>query len=191
MRKLFAVFALLAISGIPTLAQDKPLFEVNGGYTFLDWQKPPIPILGESDYLHYNGFNVGGAVHFTSIVSLALDLTGTYNSSGPFTRIYSYLVGPRLYPIGHHKLTPYIHGLAGAATFVFPADFGPSETKFSFEVGGGVDWAVGKHLAIRLGQFDYQQTRFLHSEEIGLNAPPNNQDNFKYSAGVVLRFGEK
>jgi opacity protein-like surface antigen len=193
MRKLFAVFALLAVSGIPTLAQDKPLFELSGGYTFQDWQVPAI-LEPPPDYYHYNGFNAGGAVHFTRLVSLALDVTGTYltTSGPPSTSIYSYLAGPRIYPLGHHRLTPYFHGLVGAATYHVPSDVGiPSETKFAWEIGVGLEYTLLRHVAIRLGQFDYEQTRFLHSFAGVPVVPKSNQDNYKYSAAVVFRFGEK
>jgi hypothetical protein len=44
-----------------------------------------------------------------------------------------------------------------------------------------------KHVAIRLGQFDYQRTQFLRYVDPSVD----NQNNFKYSDGVVFRFGEK
>jgi opacity protein-like surface antigen len=194
MKNLFAVLVLLAVSGIPTFAQDKPLFEVSGGYTFQSWQVPTY-LLPPPDYYHYNGFNAGGAFHFTQLVSLALDVTGTYNTfQGESTSIYSYLAGPRIYPLGHRRLTPYVHGLFGAASYNVPSSEAaavPSETKFAWEVGAGLEYSLLRHIAIRLGQFDYEQTRFLHSEDVQSGLSKSNQDNYKYSAGIVFRFGEK
>lgn len=195
MTKLFAVLSLVAVSGISTLAQSKPLFEVSGGYTFQSWEVPTL-FVPPPDYYHYNGFNAGGAFHFTQHVSLALDVTGTYNTTGgESTAIYSYLAGPRIYPLGHHRLTPYFHGLVGAATYHVPSSEAalgvPSETKFAWEVGGGIEYTAMRHVAIRLGQFDYEQTQFLHSEDAAQVLPKSNQNNYKFSAGVVFRFGEK
>lgn len=209
MKKLFAIFVFLTISSIPTVAQFKsssqvgPLFEVNGGYTFQRWETPPIFQPGPSS-LNFNGFNAGAAYHITRWLAGVVDVTGTYNSTsdpvnGPSkTHIYSYLFGPRFYPVGHHLLTPYVHGLFGIATYNLdvPAfggnpPFSESNNDFSFAVGGGVDLSLGKRFAIRLGQFDYQQTRFLHTDDLNAGLPQSNQNNFKYSGGIVIKFGEK
>src|SRR5271156_2873509 len=193
MKKLFAVLALLAISGIPTLAQERedetPLFDLNAGYSYLRWEAPPVaqPPSSES----YNGFNVGGAFNFTSWAALALDVNGTYNTSqGVSTHIYRYLAGPRIYPLHHHKLSPYVQGLVGVGPYHFPTDIAPSETKLSFEIGGGADYTVWKNVALR-GEADYQWTQFLHAISTESFEPPNNQNNFKASVGVVVRFGKK
>lgn len=186
MKKLFALFALLAVSSISTFAQGRPLLEVNGGYTFQRWEVPTF--LQPPSSLNYNGFNVGGALHVTSWAALAADITGTYNhQNGVDTHIYSYLVGPRIYPLGHHRMTPYVHGLVGVASLHIPGNIPATEGKFSFEIGGGLDYSLARHFAIRLGQFDYQQTRFLRYVDPSVG----NQNNFKYSAGLVVRFGER
>jgi opacity protein-like surface antigen len=208
MKKLLAVFALLAVSGVPALAQERggetPLFEVNAGYTFMHWQVPPA--LGTPpNYYNYNGFNAGAAYNITHWFAAVADISGVYNSqpntgSGPTnSHIYSYLFGPRVYPLGHHKLTPFVHALFGVSTFRLniPAFGGnpalPPETDnaFSFAVGAGLDWKVTKHIAIRLAQLDYQETRLLHTLAADSQVSPDNQNNFKYSGGVVIRFGEK
>jgi len=207
MKKLFAVFALLAFSGIPTLAQGRggetPIVEVNAGYTYMRWQVPPVLTPPPSDY-NYNGFNAGASYNFTRWLAAAVDVSGVYNSqpntgSGPSnTHIYSYLFGPRIYPVGHHKLTPYVHALFGISTFDFNAPafggspaFSLSDNAFSFAIGGGIDWRITRHIAIRLAQLDFQQTRLLHTIAVQSMVPADNQNNFKYSGGVVFRFGEK
>jgi len=48
--------------------------------------------------------------------------------------------------------------------------------------GGGIDLKVSKHFSIRPVQAEYFLTRIPD----GLN---NRQNNFRYSAGVVFRFG--
>lgn len=186
MKKLLALFALLAVSGIPTLAQGRPLFEFNGGYTYQRWDVPTV--LQPPSSLNYNGFNVGGAFHVMNWLALAADITGTYNSqNGADTNIYSYLAGPRIYPLGHHKLTPYGHALFGVSSLHIPRNIPETEGKFSFAIGGGLDYSLGRHFAIRLGQFDYQRTQFLRYADPSID----NQNNFKYSAGVVVKFGER
>jgi opacity protein-like surface antigen len=195
MKKLFAVFALLAITGIPTLAQERgeetPLLEGNAGYTFLRWQNPPAAQPPSST--NYNGFNVGAAYNFTDWLGLALDVSGTYNTSqGVQTDIYTYQAGPRIYPLHHHRLSPYVQGLIGAGTFHFPVLVGPTETKLAFEIGGGVDYTLWKMIALR-GEADYQWTQFLHGEarELIPPVPANDQNNFKFAASLVVRLGHK
>jgi hypothetical protein len=48
--------------------------------------------------------------------------------------------------------------------------------------GGGIDFKVSKHVSVRPVQADY----FLTKIPDGLN---NRQNNFRFSAGVVFRFG--
>jgi len=207
MKKLFAVLALLAVSSIPALAQERggetPLFEVNAGYTYMRWEVPPVLQPGPN-YYNYNGFNAGAAYNITNWLAAALDTSGVYNSqpntgSGPFsTDIYSYLAGPRVYPLGHHRLSPYVHALFGVATFHFHAPpfgesgaFSQSSTNFAFDFGGGVDWSLGRHFAWRVGQVDYERTQALHTLAVENSVPANNQNNFKFSTGLVIRFGSK
>jgi len=66
-----------------------------------------------------------------------------------------------------------------------------TDNAFSFAFGVGMDWKLTKHIAVRLGQVDYQQTRLLHTLAAETAQPANNQNNFRYSGGVVIRFGEK
>jgi opacity protein-like surface antigen len=207
MKKLFAVLALLAVSGIPTLAQARdggegaPLFEVNGGYTYMRWQVPDFERPPSS--FNYNGFNAGAALHIFNWLALATDISGVYNTQGASganatSHIYSYLAGPRIYPLGHHRLTPYVHGLVGLASYNLhvPASsgipvFDETDNNLSFAVGGGVDWNWTKHISIRVAQLDYQQTRALRADAVALGGAAQNQNNFKYSGGVVIRFGER
>jgi opacity protein-like surface antigen len=100
--------------------------------------------------------------------------------------------------LGHHTLTPFVHALFGVSTFHFNAPafggspaFSESDNAFSFAFGGGLDWKVTRHIAIRLAQVDYQQTRLLHTIAVQSLVSPDNQNNFKYSGGIVIRFGEK
>ena len=48
-------------------------------------------------------------------------------------------------------------------------------------LGGGVDWAVSKHLWFRLPQVDY-----YHTQLNNLNG--NEQNRIRLNAGIVTRF---
>ena len=105
--------------------------------------------------------------------------------------IFTAMAGPRLYPFGHHKLTPFGHFLYGAgidATAV-PAFGGyPGNTSAVFvrgwQVGGGLDYNRWAHWGIRLIQFDYVDAKFL-----GNGIP--GQASKRISVGFVYHIGEK
>jgi hypothetical protein len=50
-------------------------------------------------------------------------------------------------------------------------------------LGGGLDVSAGKHLAIRLGEFDYVLSRYSNPL-----TSTSNQNNFRYCGGLVLKF---
>jgi opacity protein-like surface antigen len=205
MKKLFAVLALLAVSGIPTLAQERgggegtPVFEFGGGYTYRSFNVPFSP------RLNMNGWNATAEYAVKRWLSVAADIDGTYKTQTDpdpsatgkdKTDIYSFLFGPRLYPLGHHRLTPFVHALfgVGRSSLSLPAlpdipvpATNPTENDFTFAVGGGLDFSLGRHFAIRVAKFDYEQTRFYQANASG--AP--NQNNFKYSAAFLIKLGEK
>jgi hypothetical protein len=54
---------------------------------------------------------------------------------------------------------------------------------FSMSVGGGLDVNLSKNLAIRVAELDYFLTRYTNPI-----TSTNNQNNFRYMAGVVFRF---
>ena len=49
-------------------------------------------------------------------------------------------------------------------------------------VGGGVDFKVSEHFAVRPIQAEYFRTNFTDGAR-------NHQNDFRYSAGIVFRFG--
>jgi hypothetical protein len=53
-----------------------------------------------------------------------------------------------------------------------------SDSAFTMAFGGGLDYNLNRKFAVRVGQFDYLPTRF----------GGETQNNFRYSAGVVVRF---
>jgi hypothetical protein len=55
---------------------------------------------------------------------------------------------------------------------------------FTMAVGGGVDFNLGKLIAIRLGEVDYFLTRYTNPF-----TNTNNQNSFRYAGGVVFKFG--
>ncbi|MGH9712726.1 MAG: outer membrane beta-barrel protein [Candidatus Acidiferrales bacterium] len=197
MKNLIALFAFLAICSISTFAQDTPVVQVGGGYTFRSFNVP------QSSRLDMNGWNATAEYNIKRWLAVAADFDGTYKSQpdtlfiglSDKTDIYSFVFGPRIYPLGHHRLSPFVHAMfgVGRSSVTVPnppptgATFSQSENDFAFTFGGGLDLSLGRHFAIRVAKVDYEQTRFYHAFTPG--AP--NQNNFKYSAAFLIKLGSK
>jgi opacity protein-like surface antigen len=176
MRKSFWVLAFLAIFAfvLPARAQDEtPKAELYVGYDYvrLNSGGTPFNFNGGSGQLAYNVNHWLGAVG---------DLGGYYTSNGFHAGIISYQFGPRINFRGHGRVTPFTHVLFGGARSI---DISPENT-FAMTVGGGVDFKISEHFAIRPVQAEYFRTNFTD----GAN---NRQNNFRYSAGIVFRFGAR
>jgi len=48
-------------------------------------------------------------------------------------------------------------------------------------LGGGADWHVGEKWSVRVAQLDYLLTRFAS----------DTQNNFRFSTGLMYRFGSR
>ena len=89
--------------------------------------------------------------------------------------VYNFLFGPRV-AVRFGRLTPFAHALFGGA-HVSETRSGFSDTSFALAMGGGVDYKLVPAVAWRL-QGEYLRTRFFNT----------NQDNLRFSTGIVLRF---
>ena len=210
MKRLIVLLGLIVLFSLPTLAQDTPTFEVNGGYTYRSWDTPDSP------RFNMNGWNVGATYNFNHWLGFAGSVDGAYNHQNADvvdqfppvdTWIYTYTFGPRIYPLGHHKITPFGEALFGGGhvnahspAFVCTAiarrqreggtqcpAVTQTDNTFTFSLGAGIDVSLTTHWAVRVAEVDYERGGFFGS---GSNGAPY-QNNFKYSAGVIYRFGLK
>jgi hypothetical protein len=104
--------------------------------------------------------------------------------------IYSIMAGPDFYPFGHRKITFFGHVLAGEGFYrdSIPASTGfPAEVRsynsFAWTAGAGLDLRISTHLAVRLAQFDYTETKFLGGTV--------HENDTRISIGIVYHFGKK
>jgi hypothetical protein len=178
MRKLVVTSVVLFVLVTLGAAQESaPAFDVFGGYSFLN---------PEGSGFNANGWEAAGTAYLNNWFGATADFSGHYASeSGVDTSTYSFLFGPTV-AYRTPKLTPYAHILLGAnrarvSTSIFGASLSVTDTAFAGALGGGVDWHVGNSWSVRLAQADYLITRFND----------NRQDNFRFSAGLVLRLGSK
>ncbi|MHB8413063.1 MAG: outer membrane beta-barrel protein [Candidatus Acidiferrales bacterium] len=190
MRKFFGLVVLLISFALPAVAQNTPKLEVFGGYQYLHFDL-------SGGTLNMNGFDASATYNFNRWLGMTADVGGLYNSSTPngggpngTTHIYNYMFGPTIYPFGHHRITMFVHGLAGDGhihIYLPPSGGNPAltltDTSFTYAAGGGFDATITRHIAVRLFQGDYEQTHFLQDD--GFPA----QKNIRIAAGIVFQLG--
>ena len=101
--------------------------------------------------------------------------------------------GPQI-KIRIKRVQPFFEGLVGGAHTNFyqnvhkncPACLSntPGDWALDVVLGGGLDFKITSHLAIRPIEADYFLTRFINNFTSG----HNNQNNFRYQAGLVFEF---
>ena len=192
MRKFWLVALFLALCGTVTVAQNA---ELAGGWDYLHVDSDVLPTQNGIP----GGFFVDGTYYFAKVIGLTGDFEynkKTFSSDAIFTagdqaRTVSFHAGPRVKArIG--KVEPFAQALFGVANLQLTPFGMPSESssKFSMKLGGGVDWAVAPHFALRLGEFNYYYTKFSSTDfsfgfpGAGVN---DHQNNVTFGVGVVIR----
>jgi opacity protein-like surface antigen len=190
---LLSAFVLVALLGpISSHAQGIELF---GGYSFVrasvTYTQTPqgtcvitgCPTTTTTRNVNFNGWNVGGAFKVLGPLALAADFSDTSGSfQGAHTHLKTYLAGPQLRFPG--PISPFAHFLLGGAHESTTSSTGlvttasPTSNAFATTLGGGLDLKVLPFISVRPIQIDYLLTHF--------NSKTQNQ--FRYSAGIVLRF---
>jgi hypothetical protein len=181
-RKIALLLSLSLLLGFSAAAQDKA--DVYVGYQYT-----------RQTYGPGTSFNMNGgvgqiAVYPASWFGIVGEVSGNavgniHGFTGSGGTLYSYMGGARL-RVAHGPLQPYVQGLFGLGQLdsTLQARLGSaSSTAYAMALGGGLDLKAAPHFAIRLIQGDYFLTRFTNP----LNAR-FSQNNFRLSAGIVLRF---
>jgi len=206
MRKALLVALLFVLGGVCAVAQDDyHKFEVGTGWNYLH-----VDTGGSGTSVSENstsGLFVDGTFYARKWVGLTADFeynqknfpAGTLHAAnGVDSNLLSLVFGPRL-KAHYGRVEPFAHGLFGfSRVSVKPATTGAvntSDTAFAMKFGGGVDVAVVRHFAVRLGEFNYYMTRFGTTDcfpsvngaiPCGLNGK-GTQNNFTFSTGIVIR----
>jgi hypothetical protein len=221
MRKALGLLICFGLMTLPAAAQfkskggDVPSFEIGGGFTYRSFNAQTNEFefdnsISSEPRIPMNGFFATVAYNFNGFVGVVSDFDWTRanvpNDVGvPGNDTFSSLmVGPQIYPIGHHRLTPFAHVEFGLAHFRQDATNSPAgegcgvaqegfpcfltDGSFAVDAGGGVDFSVTKMIAIRAGEFDWDQSRMF---EPGTATGNKNQSNWKVKAGIIIRFGGK
>lgn len=182
MRKVAFLLALVFLLSLSAAAQDVPKVDLFAGYSFVHTE-PGIALPS----FNANGGVGSVALNLTSWGSLVVEAGGVHatNIGGADVdaTAETVMAGPKISLFHRSSLTPFAQALFG---FVH-TNPGFSQTTinhntFAMAPGVGLDWNATRHFGIRLAQVDYLFTRMPTSTN------QVNWNNFRYSAGVVIRF---
>jgi hypothetical protein len=212
MRRIVALGGLLLLWIAPALAQDTsastqdqsvpapvpqaplkkvrpetPKYEISAGYTERSNYQP------DQSKPYFSGAYASVDRNIFHWLGAEAEFTGTLKNQGVITgdsRVFTFMLGPTLYPFGHRKVTVFGHALYGLGleritTGPF-AGFGVNTTSTAvkaWEVGGGLDWNRWHHWSIRLIEADFGGASFTPTKSGG--------GSLRFSAGVVYRFGHE
>jgi opacity protein-like surface antigen len=151
-------------------AQQAPRADVSFGYSYLRE--------GFSGGSNAQGGNISGAGYFNDWFGIAGDFGGYHVSEfGVSANTYTYLVGPRFSANRKGRTSVFVQALVGGDRLTAG---GGSSNGFSWSTGGGVEFALSHHIALR-PEFDY----------IGLRFQNNTTHSARASVNIVFRFGGK
>jgi opacity protein-like surface antigen len=186
----FVLGTLLVSSAIMSAQETAvtPKYEVGLNYSWLhvnssnyDYQRTGN---GGSGYFEYN---------LNSLLGLVGDFGGYANTrAGINDKALTYLFGPR-FNWRHARFNPYVQFLFGGA-YAWSGPNGNSTTQnaFATAAGGGLDYKLTDHIALKPIQVEYVMTQF-NSANLGGSTKSfgDHQNDIRYSAGVVFQFGQK
>jgi outer membrane immunogenic protein len=163
-----------------------PKFEAGLNYSWLhvksanyDYQRTGN---GGSGYIEYN---------VNHIVGLVGDFGGYANTrKGIDQKLLTYMFGPR-FNWRHTRLSPYAQFLFGGG-YAWSGPTSTTQNAFATAAGGGLDYNLTKRIAIKPIQVEYVMTQFDSAKLSGATRGfGSHQNDVRYSAGVVFRFGDK
>jgi hypothetical protein len=194
MNKIFSgVVVMLFIASIAA-AQDVPKMEVFGGYSLV-----------HEAHLNLNGFAAEFEYNLNSHFGVVGDLgygkkegLSSFKTMATFENFYL-MGGPRL-SFRSDNARIFLHALAGGARFKIDgpsSGYGASITEpftgIGMAIGGGVDFPVNSRISIRPAQLEWVKARAPKKKGAGdeLDRPAIWADQFRYSAGIVIKLGSK
>src|ERR1700737_781105 len=175
MRKLCVLFGFMLVVAASAKAQN---FEVGGNYQFVR-----INPGGGASGSNCQGAAGSAAVGLNNWASIVGDFGGckiTGMPAGSSGSQINYLFGPRITARGYGRFNPFVQTLFGGVhDSATAAGLTATANSFGWTIGGGADFAVTKHVALRAIQFDYLYTHFGGTR----------QNNFRIQSGLVYRWG--
>jgi len=211
--KVVISLAYLLFFGTAVFAQDYHKVEIPLNYSYMRFHPENS---GTVSPFSLNGGGGGVAVYINHWIGIAAEFEGYASTTQTFhfrggvplcplgctvtasADLFTYNVGPVFKLHRGEHFEPFVETLFGGAhsnvygnikkvcTVGCQTVATPSNNAFDFIVGGGIDIPIlwGGEIAIRPVQVDYVLTRF----DSGFTNSNQNQSNFRFQAGVVIRF---
>ena len=175
MRRLLWLVPAILFACLPTSAQETPWWELSGGYShfFANVSHDSFDLNGGTGAIQENMNDwFGGRIQISAYSG---DTGGVHVTSQTYTGgpVFSYRKFQRFTPFAQVQFGA-IHASAGYV------GISESSTKFMVAPGGGVDVGLNPRFAVRL-QGSYITTNFVN----------DRQNNFQFSAELVVRLGHK
>jgi hypothetical protein len=194
MQKTFLLLVTLLFAVPQTIkAQQFQGIEFFGGYSYLQnnlsstyspFYVTPTPF---GSNFSLNGWQASITEKATDWLGLTQEFGGHYGTKqlqgidNHFSTL-SILSGPRFYYPGLKGVTPFVHAMFGyeqTTVKLTGLNLKATGNSYAMAFGGGIDAGISRRLAIRLLQVDYYRPQAFGS----------SQNNLRFSAGIVLRFG--
>jgi hypothetical protein len=173
--KAIAIVAVL-LSGAFVAAQESKA-EVFGGYSYLHFNAPDNGNIF-NQHSNINGWEAAVTGNFNRYLGITADFDGHYGNLFLGTgNVHNVLFGPKLTIGGPRNTSLFAHALGGISRF---SALGASDTAGAWALGGGVDVRASSRIGFRLAQIDYQGSHFSGA----------NQNNFRFSTGLLLNLGK-
>jgi hypothetical protein len=179
----FILGALLASGAVISAQETAPRYEIGLNYSWFHVNAPNVDYQrtgnGGSGYLEFN---------INKYLGLVADFGGYANTkTGIDEKVLTYLFGPR-FNWRHSKLSPYVQFLFGGA-YAWRDVNSTTNNGFAMSSGGGLDYNFSKHIAFKPIQVEYVLTELNGYKLSPTSRFGFHQNDIRYSAGVVFRFG--
>jgi opacity protein-like surface antigen len=183
---LAGLIAPVAYAQGPVFAGLAPVFEVGGGYSYINTSVP------SQNRIAMNGGFLTGNADFTRRFGVVADFGYARNPdvyAGHSADLLTYMAGPAYYPWRMRRLSVYTRLLLGGAR-----ETGVNlksdrrvvlgyVNRFAWAFGGGVQYHVTRSVSVRLGA-DYLRTSFFTPE-----VTVAGQSGLRSTASVIYTFG--
>ena len=194
MRNLLLISLFCVLCTLSAMSQDTPRVEVFGGYSLLH---------DGNASASFQGWNASSTAYVNRWFGITADFSGHYSTTNTSflvapgvpeevrttQRIHTFMFGPHL-AYRKSRYVPFGQALFGvnhtggnlSVTCSLCSSVGgffPSSNTFSMALGGGMDIAVGHGISVRPVQAEYILRRISSF----------NDNQFRYSTGVVFRLG--
>ena len=202
---------VVLLLGLVAFAQEFPRYEVGVDYSYARFNP-------NAAYTQAKSLNGGGGsfdININEYLGIKMDLQGYGSNKTNFNitpnprfpsgasgvvsgNLFTYMFGPQI-KIRAHGFHPFVHYLLGGAhSNVYHNAYGtlcqpivggcafqgaPAENAFAMMFGGGVDIPLHHVVEFRPVEIDYLYSHFTNQ------FANSNQNNFRYSAGLVFNFG--